>query len=184
MNTLKIIVQNCSLSMALLLYLEGFIAESDLGIRFSVSKVMFLPKRILYLSNSLALTKSLINKCFVCPLFFSILYSIKIRSSFFTAIRLTTRFLSLFEKLISPPKASSAYSIASLEKTPLVGTKVLSLESRDKTFLVEMILSSLIKPDLEVEKNWVKESEIRYKAYKEGKSDLISLEEFENRMSK
>jgi putative addiction module component (TIGR02574 family) len=62
--------------------------------------------------------------------------------------------------------------------------EVLSLESRDKIYLIEVLLSSLINPDMEIEKNWVKESEARYKSYKDGKSRLISLEEFENRMSR
>ncbi|MGR3318012.1 MAG: addiction module protein [Candidatus Anammoxibacter sp.] len=47
--------------------------------------------------------------------------------------------------------------------------KALTLKDLDKIQLVEILLDSIDRPDHEVEKEWIKESENRYKAYREGK---------------
>jgi len=46
--------------------------------------------------------------------------------------------------------------------------KALHLNTLDKVHLVEIILKSLNNPDLNIEKQWVSESEKRYLAYKNG----------------
>lgn len=47
--------------------------------------------------------------------------------------------------------------------------------------LVEAILSSLDKPDPDIEKNWIAESEARYDAYKRGELKAVDLEEVKKR---
>ena len=46
--------------------------------------------------------------------------------------------------------------------------KALNLKPIDKLHLVEQILESLDRPDPEIEKAWVTESESRYAAYRNG----------------
>ena len=43
--------------------------------------------------------------------------------------------------------------------------QILNLKASEKINLVELILSSLDKPDLEIEKKWIEESEKRYNAF-------------------
>ena len=50
--------------------------------------------------------------------------------------------------------------------------------------MVEIILDSLDKTDEQIEKIWVKESENRYQAYKEGRVKGISLEQLRSRIKK
>ena len=60
---------------------------------------------------------------------------------------------------------------------------IMSLDPLDKINLVEDILNNLDIPDPEIEKKWIEESEKRYKAYKEGLVEGITLDEFEKRLS-
>ncbi|MFH1645001.1 MAG: addiction module protein [Candidatus Omnitrophota bacterium] len=62
--------------------------------------------------------------------------------------------------------------------------ETLSLKSIDKIHLVEMILESLDKSDPEIEKEWVAESEARYKAYKQGKIKVIDYDAVKKRIKK
>ena len=55
--------------------------------------------------------------------------------------------------------------------------EVLNLKSLEKIHLVELILESLDKPDPEIQKIWIEESEKRYDAYKAGKVRAMSYEE-------
>ncbi|MCD6093443.1 MAG: addiction module protein [Candidatus Omnitrophica bacterium] len=52
----------------------------------------------------------------------------------------------------------------------------MQLKPLDKAHLVEIILESLDKPDPEIEKAWVAESEARYGAYKAGKIKAVSFD--------
>ena len=52
-----------------------------------------------------------------------------------------------------------------------------SLSATERIYLVNVLLESLDKPDKEIEKLWVKESETRYDAYKNGKLKSVSWEE-------
>lgn len=63
-----------------------------------------------------------------------------------------------------------------------VGT--LGLDVIDRIHLAEMLLDSLDKTDEQIEKMWVKESENRYHAYKEGRVKGISLEQLRSRIEK
>lgn len=47
------------------------------------------------------------------------------------------------------------------------------LSATERIYLVNVLLESLDKPDEEIEKLWVKESEVRFEAYKRG--DLKSV---------
>ncbi len=60
------------------------------------------------------------------------------------------------------------------------GALRLSLVNRIR--LVETLLDSLDKTDVEVEALWVKESENRYQAYKDGKIKGIPLEQIRARI--
>jgi putative addiction module component (TIGR02574 family) len=51
------------------------------------------------------------------------------------------------------------------------------LSATDRIYLVNALLESLDKPDEKIEKLWVKESEVRYKAYKRGELKSISWDE-------
>lgn len=62
--------------------------------------------------------------------------------------------------------------------------KTLQLKPLDKVHLVEIILKSLDKPDPEIEKAWVAESEARYTAYKAGKIKAVSFDSVQKRLKK
>ena len=54
--------------------------------------------------------------------------------------------------------------------------KSLTLNALDKIHLVEKLLSSLDKPDPEIEQAWIKEAEERFAAYEKGELKTIPLE--------
>lgn len=54
--------------------------------------------------------------------------------------------------------------------------KSLALNVLDKIHLVEKLLSSLDKPDPEIEKAWIKEAEERFAAYEKGELKAIPFE--------
>ncbi len=62
--------------------------------------------------------------------------------------------------------------------------KALRLNPLERIQLVEVILKSLDKPDPEIEKAWVAESEVRYAAYKTGKIKAVSLNSVQKRLKK
>lgn len=68
--------------------------------------------------------------------------------------------------------------------TEKVKTSALELDVIDRVHLAEMLLDSLDKTDEQIEKMWVKESENRYQAYKEGRVKGISLEHLRLRIEK
>ncbi len=49
--------------------------------------------------------------------------------------------------------------------------KAIVLDPKERIRLVEAILYSLDKPDPEIEKSWIAESEARYDAFKRGELD-------------
>jgi len=59
--------------------------------------------------------------------------------------------------------------------TEKIKTSALKLNVIDRIHLAEILLDSLDKTDEEIEKMWVRESENRYQAYKEGRVKGISL---------
>ncbi len=58
-----------------------------------------------------------------------------------------------------------------------IQNQILELKASEKIHLVELILASLDKPDLEIQNKWNAESEKRYDAYKAGKLKSLSYEE-------
>ena len=62
--------------------------------------------------------------------------------------------------------------------------EVLKLGDLEKIRLIEMLMHDLDRPNPNVEKLWIEESEKRYKAYKEGKVKGIPLEVIQKRYSK
>ena len=68
--------------------------------------------------------------------------------------------------------------------TKKIRTSVLELNVTDRVHLAEILLDSLDKTDEQIEKIWVKESEDRYQAYKEGRVKGISLKHLRARIEK
>ncbi|MBI5048996.1 MAG: addiction module protein [Deltaproteobacteria bacterium] len=68
--------------------------------------------------------------------------------------------------------------------TKEIKTSALELNVIDRIHLAEIILDSLDKTDEQIEKIWVKESENRYQAYKEGRVKGIPLEQIRARIKK
>ena len=62
-----------------------------------------------------------------------------------------------------------------------IQVEALKLKPDEKVRLAESLLSSLDRPDLDVEKKWVKESECRYAAHKNGEIEGIPLAQFSPR---
>lgn len=62
--------------------------------------------------------------------------------------------------------------------------EVLKLNPVEKAHLAELLLISLDRPDSEIEKKWVEESERRYTAYKKGGIQGLPLNQFVPRLSK
>lgn len=55
--------------------------------------------------------------------------------------------------------------------------EAIQLEPTEKAKLVDQLITSLDKPDKEIDKLWAEESESRLDAYKQGKLKAVSLEE-------
>jgi putative addiction module component (TIGR02574 family) len=60
--------------------------------------------------------------------------------------------------------------------------ELLKLNALDKIHLVEMLIESLDKPDPEIMGLWIKESEKRYSALKEGKVKSVPYEDVIDRL--
>jgi putative addiction module component (TIGR02574 family) len=58
------------------------------------------------------------------------------------------------------------------------------LSDLEKIHLIELLMEDLDQPNPEIEELWVKESEERYQAYKEGKIKGIPFEKIKERYSK
>ncbi len=68
--------------------------------------------------------------------------------------------------------------------TKQIKAEVLDLNVVDRIHLAEILLDSLDKTDEQIEKIWVKESENRYQAYKEGRIKGIPLMHLRARIEK
>jgi len=64
-----------------------------------------------------------------------------------------------------------------MESVDQLAKKAIGLRPIDRILLVEAILYSLDKPDPDIEKCWVAESEARYDAYKRGEFEAIEWNE-------
>ena len=62
--------------------------------------------------------------------------------------------------------------------------KAVELSPTERNRLVEAILYSLDKPDSEIEKSWIAESEARYEAYKRGELEASYWEEIKKRYTR
>jgi len=63
-----------------------------------------------------------------------------------------------------------------MTSTDTVFKEALTLRPFDKAQLIDKLLSSLDKPDNEIDELWAKEAERRIDAYEQGKIKAISLE--------
>ena len=59
---------------------------------------------------------------------------------------------------------------------------ILRLSPAQRIHIVENVLDSLHKPDPEIERAWVAESERRFSAFKKGKVKAIALENLKKRV--
>jgi len=55
--------------------------------------------------------------------------------------------------------------------------QALSLKASERYELLEMLHKSLDKPDPEIDRIWIEEAERRLQAYREGRLDVVSMEE-------
>jgi len=55
--------------------------------------------------------------------------------------------------------------------------EAIQLEPTEKAKLVDQLITSLDRPDKDMDKLWAEEAESRYDAYKQGKLKAVSLEE-------
>jgi len=62
--------------------------------------------------------------------------------------------------------------------------EALKLSDLEKIHLIEMLMNDLERPNPDVEKQWIQESEERYQAYKEGRIKGMPLEVIEALYSK
>ena len=69
-------------------------------------------------------------------------------------------------------------TIKSIEKN------ILRLSPAERIHIVENILDSLHKPDPEIERAWIAESEKRFSAYKKGKIKAIPFETIKKQFSR
>lgn len=65
-----------------------------------------------------------------------------------------------------------------------IESRALKLGVVKRICLVETLLDSLDKTDDEIESLWIKESEIRYQAYKRGSAESLTLEQVRARIEK
>lgn len=68
-----------------------------------------------------------------------------------------------------------------MESLDKLAKQVMGLKPTERIRLVEAILYSLDKPDPDIEKSWIAESEARYEAYKRGEIKAIDWEEIRKR---
>jgi putative addiction module component (TIGR02574 family) len=68
-----------------------------------------------------------------------------------------------------------------MESVDQPAKKAIRLQPMERIRLVEAILYSLDKPDPDVEKSWIAESEARYKAYIRGELEATEWNEIRKR---
>ena len=70
-----------------------------------------------------------------------------------------------------------------MESLDQLTRKAVGLKPAERLRLVEAILFSLDNPDSEIEKSWIKESELRYEAFKRGELEVTDWEVIKKRYS-
>ncbi|MBU1054330.1 MAG: addiction module protein [Proteobacteria bacterium] len=68
-----------------------------------------------------------------------------------------------------------------MESIDQLAKKAIELRPIERIRLVEAILYSLDKPDPDIEKSWIAESEARYEAHKRGELEAIDWDEIKKR---
>ncbi len=68
-----------------------------------------------------------------------------------------------------------------MESIDQLAKKAIGLRPIERIRLVEAILYSLDKPDSDVEKSWIAESEARYEAYKRGELEAYDWDQIKKR---
>ncbi len=68
-----------------------------------------------------------------------------------------------------------------METIDQLAKKAIGLRPMERIQLVEAILYSLDKPDPDIEKSWIAESEARYKAYKRGELEAYDWDDIKKR---
>jgi putative addiction module component (TIGR02574 family) len=68
-----------------------------------------------------------------------------------------------------------------METLEQLAKKAIELRPLERIRLVEAILYSLDKPDPDIEKSWIAESEARYEAYKRGDIEAHDWDEIKKR---
>ncbi len=68
-----------------------------------------------------------------------------------------------------------------MEALDQLAKKAIGLRPLERIRLVEAILYSLDKPDPDIEKSWIAESEARYEAYKSGELEAYDWDEIKKR---
>ena len=68
-----------------------------------------------------------------------------------------------------------------MESVSQLAKKAMALEPVERIRLVEAILYSLDKPDHDIERSWIAESEACYEAYKRGEINALDWEEIKKR---
>ncbi len=68
-----------------------------------------------------------------------------------------------------------------MESVDQLAKKAIGLQPVERIRLVEAILYSLDKPDPEIEKSWIAESEARYEAYKRGELQTKNWDEIKKK---
>lgn len=68
-----------------------------------------------------------------------------------------------------------------MESINKLAQQAIALQPAERIKLVEAILYSLDKPNPEIEKSWIAESEARYEAYKRGEIDAVDWNEIKKR---
>jgi len=68
-----------------------------------------------------------------------------------------------------------------MESVDQLAKKAIELKPVERIQLVEAILYSIDKLDLDVEQSWIAESEARYDAYKRGELEAIDWEELKKK---
>ena len=68
-----------------------------------------------------------------------------------------------------------------MESVDQLAKKAIGLQPIERIRLVEAILYSLDRPDPEIEKSWIAETEARYEAYKRGELEVKDWEEIKKK---
>jgi len=68
-----------------------------------------------------------------------------------------------------------------MESAEQLAKKAMNLNPTDRIRLVEAVLYSFDKPDPDIEKSWIAESEARYEAFKRGELKAIDWDEIRKR---